>query len=93
MSKEETTPNHPTWDIEKTHPEIVEPFKTRMREVVDPEIGLDIIALGLVRNVTLDGRQRQPVYDPDHAVLPLRPGDDRDDTPQSRRGPGAPGGG
>lgn len=54
MTKEETPTNQPIWDIESSHPEIVESFKTRMREVVDPELGLDIIALGLVRNVRLE---------------------------------------
>ena len=54
MTKADTTPNRPVWDIENSHPEVVEPFKTKMREVVDPEIGLDIIALGLVRNVRLE---------------------------------------
>lgn len=45
--------NQAVWDIEQTNPEAVVPFKEKMREVVDPEIGLDIIALGLVRNVRL----------------------------------------
>ena len=54
MTKEETPTNQPIWDIESSHPEMVESFKTRMREVVDPELGLDIIALGLVRNVRID---------------------------------------
>ncbi len=51
---EEKKSNQPVWDVERTHPEIVENFKTRMREVVDPEIGLDIIALGLIRNLVID---------------------------------------
>jgi metal-sulfur cluster biosynthetic enzyme len=54
MDKQETSSNQPVWDIESSHPEIVDSFKTRMREVVDPELGLDIIALGLVRNVRIE---------------------------------------
>ena len=54
MAKEETPTNRLVWDIENSNPEMVESFKARMREVVDPELGLDIIALGLVRNVRLD---------------------------------------
>jgi metal-sulfur cluster biosynthetic enzyme len=45
--------NRPAWDAESTHPELIEPFITSMREVVDPEIGLDVIALGLVRNLKI----------------------------------------
>jgi metal-sulfur cluster biosynthetic enzyme len=54
--------NRPVWDIESTHPEIVDTFKTHMREVVDPEIGLDIIALGLVRNVRIQDDQQADIY-------------------------------
>jgi len=54
MDQEKTSFDRPVWDIESSHPEMVDTFKTRMREVVDPELGLDIIALGLVRNVRIE---------------------------------------
>lgn len=41
------------WEIENTHPELVEPLKESLRDVIDPEIGLNIIELGLVRNVSI----------------------------------------
>ena len=42
------------WQIDNTHPELVEPVKESLREVVDPEIGLNIIELGLIRDVRID---------------------------------------
>ncbi len=45
--------NRPPWTIESTHPELVEPLKASLSEVVDPEIGLNIIQLGLVRDVII----------------------------------------
>ena len=45
--------NRPTWDAENTHPELVEAAKTSLREVKDPEIGLDVVALGLIRNLKI----------------------------------------
>ena len=41
------------WQIENTHQDLAEPLKAKLREIVDPEIGLDIIALGLVRDITI----------------------------------------
>lgn len=41
------------WEAEKTFPELMEPLETAFREVVDPEIGLNIIELGLIRNVEI----------------------------------------
>jgi metal-sulfur cluster biosynthetic enzyme len=44
-------PNKVVWDIETSHPDLVDPIKNAFREVEDPEIGMNIIQLGLVRNV------------------------------------------
>ena len=53
----DTPKNQPVWDIMTTHPEMVEHFKNRWREVRDPEIGLDVSALGMIRNVTIQDGQ------------------------------------
>jgi len=43
------------WQVDSTHPELSEPLREALREVVDPEIGLNIVELGLVRDVAIDG--------------------------------------
>lgn len=47
----EETPSKVVWQAESTHPEIAEELKTSLREVIDPELGMNIIELGLVRDV------------------------------------------
>jgi hypothetical protein len=42
-----------TWSIHSTNPELVEPLRAKLAEVVDPEIGMNIIQLGLVRNIEI----------------------------------------
>ena len=42
------------WTIHKTHPEIVKNARDRLSEVVDPEIGMNIIQLGLVRDIEIE---------------------------------------
>ncbi len=42
------------WTIHNTHPELVEPAREKLAEVVDPEIGMNIIQLGLVRDITIE---------------------------------------
>ena len=45
------------WQVDSTHPELAETLRETLRQVVDPEIGLNIIELGLVRDVTIQGDQ------------------------------------
>ena len=52
MSEENN--NRPVWQIDSTHPELVENFTEKMKEVIDTEIGLNIIQLGLIRDVRID---------------------------------------
>lgn len=51
--EEQTQPNYPNWDIDQTHPKKVQNFRDAFRQVKDPEIGMDLIQLGLIRNVTI----------------------------------------
>jgi len=38
------------WEMDSTHPKEAETLKATLREVVDPEIGMEIIQLGLIRD-------------------------------------------
>lgn len=45
------------WHIAKTNPELVESVDQGLREVLDPELGLNILELGLVRDVIINDQQ------------------------------------
>lgn len=57
--EQENKINHPHWDIEETHAGKVEEIRSAFRKVRDPEIGMDIIQLGLIRNVTINDRKAE----------------------------------
>jgi metal-sulfur cluster biosynthetic enzyme len=43
--------NRPTWEVETSNPELMTPLKEALSTVVDPELGFNILQLGLVRDV------------------------------------------
>jgi metal-sulfur cluster biosynthetic enzyme len=49
----EENQNKPVWNIESTNPELVEALTEELKKVMDPEIGLNVLELGLVRNVAV----------------------------------------
>jgi len=51
---EEQTAKPIEWTINKTNPELVEPLRAKLSEVMDPEIGMSIIQLGLVRDMSIE---------------------------------------
>lgn len=58
MNLKETS-SRPRWDIEDSHPDHIEALKASLSEVVDPEIGFNVLQLGLIRNVSImDGKAR-----------------------------------
>ena len=42
------------WEIETSHPDLLEVVENGLKKVIDPEIGMNIIELGLVRDVSID---------------------------------------
>jgi len=53
MAENPAVPNRPVWQAEQNHPELIEPFKQAMRSISDPEIGLDLVQLGLIRDLII----------------------------------------
>jgi metal-sulfur cluster biosynthetic enzyme len=45
------------WQADSSHPELSGPLRDALREVVDPEIGLNIIELGLIRDVAIQDQK------------------------------------
>lgn len=53
MSEEGSVPKN-LWQIDSTHPPEGEKIRAALRQVRDPELGIDIIELGLVREVQIE---------------------------------------
>jgi metal-sulfur cluster biosynthetic enzyme len=56
MSEQSGT-NRPAWEAEQDYPELAAKLKEGLSEVIDPEIGLNIIQLGLIRDVQITDEQ------------------------------------
>ncbi|MHC1741098.1 MAG: metal-sulfur cluster assembly factor [Anaerolineaceae bacterium] len=54
MLKGKPGTNRPDWESEQNEPEKTATLRKGLCEIVDPELGLNIIQLGLIRNVTID---------------------------------------
>ena len=54
--------NRPEWKADKTNPEMVASLTEGLKDIIDPEIGLNIIQLGLIRDVIIED---------DHAELKM----------------------
>lgn len=50
----EETVNEIKWSIHDTHPDRVQALREKLAEVIDPEIGMSIIQLGLIRDVSIE---------------------------------------
>lgn len=59
---DDTPPNIPTWNVEDSHPDLVPALEEGLSEIIDPELGLNIVQLGLVRNISIEE---------DHAVVTM----------------------
>jgi metal-sulfur cluster biosynthetic enzyme len=53
MAEQPSTPKL-IWESDATHPEVAGKIREALREVVDPEIGLSVVELGLIREVSLN---------------------------------------
>ncbi|HNS63832.1 MAG TPA: iron-sulfur cluster assembly protein [Anaerolineaceae bacterium] len=49
--------NPAVWEAESQFPELCEKLREAFKEIVDPELGFNIIQLGLVRNVSIQEDQ------------------------------------
>ncbi len=51
---DEAPANPIQWDIHDTHPDLVPALRAKLAEVMDPEIMLNVLQLGLIRKVGIE---------------------------------------
>ena len=56
MSENTDNINLMIWDIHDTHPDLVEPLRAGLSKVIDPEIGMNVLQLGLIRKVSIEDK-------------------------------------
>jgi len=60
--KQQPGTNRPVWKADKTDEKASQELKEALKAVVDPELGLDVIQLGLIRQV---------ISEPDHVLIEM----------------------
>lgn len=58
MNDSEAAPRT-AWELDSSDPKLAEEVRNGLRQVMDPEIGLNVIELGLIREVRLDEDELQ----------------------------------
>lgn len=61
MNTHKSQPRQVIWTAESTHPDLIDPLKENFRKVLDPEIGLNVIELGLVRDVAIQSASAEVI--------------------------------
>jgi len=56
MSENTDNVNLIIWDIHDTHPDLVAPLREGLSKVIDPEIGMNVLQLGLIRKVNIEDK-------------------------------------
>jgi metal-sulfur cluster biosynthetic enzyme len=59
---DETASNKVIWEAESVYPDLCEKLREGLKDVVDPEIGYNVIQLGLIRDLKIE---------PDSAVIKM----------------------
>lgn len=45
------------WELQETHPRLAERVEEDLRKVMDPELGMSVIELGLIREIKIEDAQ------------------------------------